>query len=715
MLAGEEVGVHEIVTLLEARGSEFHRVAAVADQLRRDLVGDVVTFVRTRNINYTNICTFKCRFCAFSKGPLSLNLRGDPYLLDLEEIQRRVVEAVECGATEVCLQGGIHPSFDGDYYLSVARAVKEAAPTIHVHGFTALEVTEGARRLGMPLRDYLSLAKDAGLASLPGTAAEILDDEVRAVICPDKVNTEEWLEAHRLAHSVGLRSNITIMAGHVERPVHVARHLVRTRDLQKETGGFTEFVPLPFVHMASPIYLQQKSRRGPTIARGAPRARRGPYRVPRLGRQHPGVVAEVRHEGRARGAPSRLQRSRRNLDGREHLTGRGGRARPRARRQRLPRHRRPARSSARATHDALRAGHHGRPPAPPASRPRRPGQHRGRAESGRVTRLDVVGIGNALVDVLSYETDDFVVTHELARGAMQLVDTERAEQLYAAMGPATEISGGSAANTMVGVASFGGRAAFVGRVNQDQLGAVFGHDLRAAGVAYTTAPADDGVPTGRCLIVVTPDAQRTLNTYLGASAQLGPDDLDDELLSSAQVLYLEGYLWDEADAKEAFRRAARVAHEAGNRVALTLSDPFCVDRHRAEFLELIEHEVDVLFGNEAEITSLYEVVDFDDALQQVYNHCEIAALTRSEKGSVIVTHDEVHVVDAHPVAEVVDTTGAGDLYAAGFLFGLTNGYDLGTAGRLGALAASEVISHIGARPQTSLALLARSVLEPRSR
>ncbi len=265
VLAGEEVGVDEIVTLLEARGSDVHRVAAVADQLRRDIVGDVVTFVRTRNINYTNICTFKCRFCAFSKGPLSLNLRGDPYLLDIEEIQRRVVEAVECGATEVCLQGGIHPSFDGEYYLTVARAVKEAAPSIHVHGFTALEVTEGARRLGMPLRDYLSLAKDAGLASLPGTAAEILDDEVRAVICPDKVNTEEWLEAHRLAHSVGLRSNITIMFGHVERPINVARHLVRTRALQKETGGFTEFVPLPFVHMASPIYLQQKSRRGPTM------------------------------------------------------------------------------------------------------------------------------------------------------------------------------------------------------------------------------------------------------------------------------------------------------------------------------------------------------------------------------------------------------------------------------------------------------------------
>jgi sugar/nucleoside kinase (ribokinase family) len=332
-----------------------------------------------------------------------------------------------------------------------------------------------------------------------------------------------------------------------------------------------------------------------------------------------------------------------------------------------------------------------------------------------VTRLDVVGIGNALVDVLSHETDDFVVTHQLARGAMQLIDTERAERLYAAMGPATEISGGSAANTMVGVASFGGASAFVGRVNEDQLGAVFGHDLRAAGVEYGTAPAGGGVATGCCLIVVTPDAQRTLNTYLGASAQLGPDDLDDELVARAQVLYLEGYLWDEPNAKEAFRRAARIAHEAGNRVAFTLSDSFCVDRHRAEFLDLIEREVDVLFANESEITSLYEVVDFDDALQQVYNHCEIAALTRSEKGSVIVTRDEVHVVDAHPVAAVVDTTGAGDLYAAGFLFGLTNGYDLGTAGRLGALAAAEVIGHLGARPQTSLADLARSLLEPRSR
>lgn len=263
--AGEEVGEAEIVTLLGARGSDVARVAAVADELRRVAVGDAVTFVRNRNINYTNICTYKCRFCAFSKGPLSLDLRGTPYLLDHAEIQRRVVEAVDCGATEVCLQGGIHPDFDGDYYLGVIRAVKEVAPDIHVHGFTALEVTEGARRLGLPLRDYLLQARAAGLATLPGTAAEILDDEVRAVICPDKIDTEEWLETHRVAHSVGLRSNVTIMFGHVERPVHVARHLVRTRDLQEETGGFTEFVPLPFVHMATPLFLQRRARPGPTF------------------------------------------------------------------------------------------------------------------------------------------------------------------------------------------------------------------------------------------------------------------------------------------------------------------------------------------------------------------------------------------------------------------------------------------------------------------
>jgi FO synthase len=261
---GQEVGEAEIVTLFSARGPEVAALAAVADDLRRTAVGDVATYVVNRNINYTNVCTFRCTFCGFSKGPLSLNLRGAPYLLTLDDIAARAAEAAERGATEVCLQGGIHPSFDGDFYVDVVRAVKDAVPGIHVHGFAALEGTAGAKRLGGPLSAYLTRLKDAGLGSLPGTAAEILDDDIRAILCPDKVDTEEWLEAHRTAHQVGLRSNITIMFGSVERPVHWARHLVRTRALQQETGGFTEFVPLPFVHMAAPVYLKRGARRGPT-------------------------------------------------------------------------------------------------------------------------------------------------------------------------------------------------------------------------------------------------------------------------------------------------------------------------------------------------------------------------------------------------------------------------------------------------------------------
>lgn len=263
--AGDEVGVEEIATLFAARGPEVVAIAEVADEIRKQTVGDQVTWVSNRNINYTNICTFKCRFCAFSKGPLSLNLRGAPYLLTLDDLRARVVEAEEMGATEVCLQGGIHPDFDGDYYVRVTEAVHDAAPSIHIHGFTALEVTEGAKRLGEPLEDYLRRLMNAGLRTLPGTAAEILDDEIRAILCADKVDTGEWLDAHRTAHHVGLRSNVTIMFGSIEQPVHWARHIVRTRDLQKETGGFTEFVPLPFVHMAAPIYLQGKARPGPTF------------------------------------------------------------------------------------------------------------------------------------------------------------------------------------------------------------------------------------------------------------------------------------------------------------------------------------------------------------------------------------------------------------------------------------------------------------------
>ena len=263
--SGEELNEQQIVTLFRARGREVSAIAEFADHLRRQTVGEEVTWVHNRNINYTNVCTFKCKFCGFSKGPLSLNLRGTPYLLTLDDIAERAREAWDLGATEVTLQGGIHPDFDGDYYIDVTRAVKNAVPNMHIHGFTALEVTEGARRLSEPLESYLLRLKEAGLGTLPGTAAEILDDPVRAIICADKVNTDEWLECHRVAHRVGLRSNITIMFGSVEHPESWARHIIRTRDLQKETGGFTEFVPLPFVHMASPIYLQKKARRGPTF------------------------------------------------------------------------------------------------------------------------------------------------------------------------------------------------------------------------------------------------------------------------------------------------------------------------------------------------------------------------------------------------------------------------------------------------------------------
>jgi FO synthase len=262
---GYEFNADELVALFRARGADAESVYRLANDVRHRRSGDDVTYVFNRNINYTNVCTFKCRFCAFSKGPLSLNLRGDPYLLTLEEISERVREAEELGATEVCLQGGIHPNFDGEYYVDVVAAVRAGSPTIHIHAFSALEVFEGARRSNVDLESYLSRLKDAGLKTLPGTAAEILDDRVRAVLCPDKLNSDQWLQVHRAAHAVGLRSNITIMFGAIEGVESWATHLLRTRALQKETGGFTEFVPLPYVHMATPMFLRGRSRKGPTF------------------------------------------------------------------------------------------------------------------------------------------------------------------------------------------------------------------------------------------------------------------------------------------------------------------------------------------------------------------------------------------------------------------------------------------------------------------
>lgn len=322
------------------------------------------------------------------------------------------------------------------------------------------------------------------------------------------------------------------------------------------------------------------------------------------------------------------------------------------------------------------------------------------------TLYDVLGIGNAIVDVLARTDDQFLAARSLTKGAMQLIDEEQASTLYGDMPAGVEISGGSAANTIAGIASFGGRTAFFGKVRNDQLGDVFAHDIRSLGVAFDTEAAVSGPSTARCLVLVTPDGERTLNTFLGASTGFGPDDVNPATVAAAKITYLEGYLWDPQEAKEAFRKAARTAREAGRKVALTLSDAFCVDRHRDEFLDLVRHDVDIVFANEAEIISLYQVDSFDDALQAARKDCRLAALTRSAAGCVVVQGDEIHVVDARKVAQVEDTTGAGDLFAAGFLHGLTRDLPLTRCAELGALAAAEVISHIGARPEANLGQLA---------
>ena len=316
--------------------------------------------------------------------------------------------------------------------------------------------------------------------------------------------------------------------------------------------------------------------------------------------------------------------------------------------------------------------------------------------------FDVLGIGNAIVDVISRADDGFLAKHELVKGSMMLIDEARAQALYAAMGTAIEVSGGSCGNTMAGVASFGGKGAYIGKVRNDQLGTVFGHDLKAIGVSFETLAASTGPATAQCLIVVTPDAQRTMSTYLGACTGLGPNDIDVARVGSAQVTYVEGYLWDAPDAKKAVVKAFDAAHAAGRLVSITLSDSFCVDRYREEFRALIRDKVDIQFGNEHEIKSLYQVETFEAALEATRKEGKIAALTRSEKGSVVVRGAETYAVPAARVAKVVDTTGAGDLYASGFLFGYTHGKPLAECARLGAIAAAEIISHVGARPEKPL-------------
>jgi sugar/nucleoside kinase (ribokinase family) len=323
-------------------------------------------------------------------------------------------------------------------------------------------------------------------------------------------------------------------------------------------------------------------------------------------------------------------------------------------------------------------------------------------------KYDVLGIGNAIFDVLVRTDEGFLAAHGMAKGGMALIDETRAASIYRDMGPATEMSGGSAANTIVGVANLGARAAYVGKVRDDQIGHLYTHDIRAAGVAFETKPAADGPATGCSYILVTPDGERTMNTYLGAAQELMPGDIDAVQIAASAIVYLEGYLWDPKSAKEAFVKASTIAHDAGRQVALTLSDSFCVDRYRGEFLDLMRNgTVDLVFANEAELSSLYETADFDAALKQLRSDTKLGVVTRSEKGCVVASKEGVTAVPAFPVGKIVDTTGAGDLFAAGFLFGLVRGAGHEKAGRLGALAAAEVIQHIGARPQVSLKELAQ--------
>ncbi|GLQ39975.1 adenosine kinase [Rhizobium albus] len=320
-----------------------------------------------------------------------------------------------------------------------------------------------------------------------------------------------------------------------------------------------------------------------------------------------------------------------------------------------------------------------------------------------MSSIDVLCIGNAIVDIIARCDDAFLNDNAIIKGAMNLIDAQRAETLYDRMGPAVEASGGSAGNTAAGIASFGGKAAFFGKVAKDQLGAIYAHDIRAQGVHFETAPLASPPPTARSMIFVTPDGERSMNTYLGACVELGPDDVDEAVVASAKVTYFEGYLWDPPRAKEAIRECARIAHANGREMSMTLSDPFCVDRYRAEFLDLMRSgTVDIVFANASEAKSLYDTESLEEALERIAKDCRLAVVTMSEKGSIVVTGDERVIVEPLAIEELVDTTGAGDLYAAGFLYGYTQGRDLATCGRLGSLAAGLVIQQIGPRPLQSL-------------
>ncbi len=319
-------------------------------------------------------------------------------------------------------------------------------------------------------------------------------------------------------------------------------------------------------------------------------------------------------------------------------------------------------------------------------------------------RFDVLTIGNAIVDIIASSDDAFLARENIVKGAMNLIDSERAEHLYSAMGPAIEASGGSAGNTAAGIASLGGKTAYFGKVSNDHLGGIFTHDIRAIGVAYNTKPLSGEPPTARSMIFVTPDGERSMNTYLGACVMLAPEDIEENVVANSAVTYFEGYLWDPPQAKDAIRKAADICHANHHKMSMTLSDPFCVDRYREEFLELIRSRtVDIVFANESEIKSLYQTSSFEEAVSAIRTDCELAAITRSEKGSVIVSRDETHSVNAFKIDRLVDTTGAGDLYASGFLFGLTKGRSLVDCARIGSLAAAEVIQHVGPRPQVNLA------------